>query len=82
VNTSAKKSSPHGKKLGRLLQSIPDLLIADQPLPERCRDHALTGEWKDHRDCHVRPDLILITGKLDDGTLQPVRLGSHSEVSL
>jgi mRNA interferase YafQ len=35
-------------------------LVNDQPLSERLRDHALTGNWKDHRDCHVKPDLILI----------------------
>ena len=38
----------------------------DQPLTEKHRDHALTGEWKDHRDCHVRPNLALIYRKRDD----------------
>nr|AFR44028.1 addiction module toxin protein [uncultured bacterium] len=35
-------------------------LAGDQPLEPRHRDHALTGDWKDHRDCHVKPDLVLI----------------------
>lgn len=35
-------------------------LANDWPLLERCRDHALTGEWKDFRDCHIKPDLVLI----------------------
>jgi mRNA interferase YafQ len=57
-------------------------LIEDQPLPERCHDHALTGEWKDHRDCHIKPDLVLIYRKPDEKRLQLVRLGSHAELSL
>jgi len=55
-------------------------LAADEPLDARYRDHALTGEWKDHRDCHVKPDLVLIYRKPDEDTLQLVRLGSHSEL--
>jgi mRNA interferase YafQ len=58
------------------------LLVNDQPLEERHRDHALTGEWKDFRDCHVKPDLVLIYRKPDDDTLQLVRIGSHSELGL
>ena len=56
--------------------------MADEPLQERHRDHALTGDWIDHRDCHIRPDLILIYRKPDNETLQLVRLGSHSELGL
>jgi mRNA interferase YafQ len=51
----------------------------------RCRryfDHPLGGEWNDHRDCHIRPDLILIYRKPDDASLELVRLGSHSELGL
>jgi mRNA interferase YafQ len=58
------------------------LLLADEALPEKHRDHTLTGEWKDHRDCHIRPDLVLIYRKPDDKVLQLVRLGSHSELGL
>lgn len=57
-------------------------LANDQTLAEKHRDHALTGDWKDHRDCHVRPDLVLIYRKPDDAVLQLVRLGSHSELGL
>jgi len=46
------------------------------------RDHALTGDWKDYRDCHIKPDLVLIYQKPDADTLRLVRLGSHSELSL
>ncbi|WLV67219.1 type II toxin-antitoxin system YafQ family toxin [Pseudomonas aeruginosa] len=58
--------------------SVP-LRLKPQP---RHRDHALTGDWKDHRDCHVKPDLVLIYQKPDADTLRLVRLGSHSELGL
>jgi mRNA interferase YafQ len=56
-------------------------LANDRPLAAKHRDHALSGTWKDHRDCHIRPDLILIYRKPDTDVLQLVRLGSHSELS-
>ncbi|OYV37396.1 MAG: YafQ family addiction module toxin [Rhodospirillales bacterium 20-64-7] len=61
---------------------IIDLLANDQPLEVRLRDHALTGEWKDHRDCHIKPDLVLIYQKQDTDILRLVRLGSHSELGI
>jgi mRNA interferase YafQ len=76
------KSGVLGKKLDELLRETLDLLAADTPLPPRYVDHPLAGEWNDHRDCHVRPDLILIYRKPNDDTLELVRLGSHSELGL
>jgi mRNA interferase YafQ len=66
------------KKLDALLMEVVNLLAADKPLPHRHFDHPLSGEWNDHRDCHIRPDLILIYRKTDDANLELVRLGSHS----
>ncbi len=57
-------------------------LANDQPLGKRHRDHALTGDWQDCRDCHIKPDLVLIYRKPDAEVLQLVRLGSHSELGL
>lgn len=57
-------------------------LANDEPLPERFCDHALSGEWKDFRDCHIKPDWVLIYRKPDAEILQLVRLGSHSELGL
>ena len=76
------KSSVLGKKLDSILQEVLKLLIADKPLSARHFDHALSGDWADHRDCHLRPDLILIYRKPNSDTLELVRLGSHSELSL
>jgi mRNA interferase YafQ len=61
---------------------VVNLLAADTPLALRNFDHPLSGEWNDHRDCHVRPDLVLIYRKPDDDSLELVRLGSHSELGL
>ncbi|MGE0260695.1 MAG: type II toxin-antitoxin system YafQ family toxin [Alphaproteobacteria bacterium] len=71
-----------GKRLDTLLMEVVDLLAADAPLPLRNRDHALSGEWSDCRDCHLRPDLVLIYRKPDGDSLELVRLGSHSELGL
>ena len=57
-------------------------LANDQLLESRHRDHGLTGNWKDYRDCHVKPDLVLIYQKPDPEILRLVRLGSHSELGL
>lgn len=76
------KSGVLGKQLDHLLKNALDLLADDQQLPARYNDHALVGEWADFRDCHIRPDLVLIYRKPDDQTLELVRLGSHSELGL
>jgi len=52
------------------------------PLPHRNFDHPLSGEWSDCRDCHIKPDLILIYRKPDEYHLDLVRMGSHSELGL
>jgi mRNA interferase YafQ len=70
----------HRKVLQSEFVSLVEALATDRPLEPRHRDHALTGDWKDHRDCHVRPDLVLIYRKPDDDTLELVRLGSHAEL--
>ncbi len=76
------KSGRHSKKLDGLLKPIIDLLVEDKLLPPNAVDHPLGGQWKDCRDCHIKPDLVLIYRKFDDDTLDLVRLGSHSELGL
>ena len=65
--------------LDAALQPVLDLLATDAPLPARMSDHGLSGQWKGFRDCHVKPDLVLIYEK-PEAELVLVRLGSHSEV--
>ena len=61
---------------------VVDLLAFDTPLPRRNFDHPVAGAWSDHRDCHIRPDLVLIYRKPDEDSLELVRPGSHSELGL
>ncbi|MDR2207396.1 MAG: type II toxin-antitoxin system YafQ family toxin [Azoarcus sp.] len=76
------KKGQHRATLDADVHAVLSALQADLPLEPRHCDHALTGDWKDHRDCHIKPDLVLIYRKPDDNTLQLVRLGSHSELGL
>ena len=73
---------PHRARLDAELATVLNALAGDEPLADKHRDHALTGDWRDHRDCHIRPDLILINRKPDAERLQLVRLGSHAELGL
>jgi mRNA interferase YafQ len=72
------KSGQHRRDLDVLVSTAIFLLAEDKPLPEKNRDHALGGEWRDHRECHLKPDLLLIYRKPNAEILQLVRLGSHS----
>jgi mRNA interferase YafQ len=72
----------HREVLSREFAEIVALIAKDQALSERLRDHELSGQWRDCRDCHIRPDLVLIYRKPDNDTLELVRLGSHSELGI
>ena len=71
---------PNGYKTIEMLRSIIGLLQDDKPLPSKAKDHALHGSLKGFRDCHVRPDLVLLYERPDPKTLRLVRLGSHAEL--
>lgn len=62
--------------------AIVGMLASDKTLDPKYCDHPLSGDWTDHRDCHIKPDLVLIYRRADDNVLQLVRLGSHSELGL
>ncbi len=74
------KATPRHKNIETLLEEIVRLLVLDRALPEKHSDHGLAGEWNDHRECHLKPDLLLIYTKPDPETLRLVRLGSHSDL--
>lgn len=56
------------------------MLATDQLLPERYRDHPLSGTYAKHRECYLKPDLLLIYEKPDETILRLARMGSHSEL--
>lgn len=70
------RSSQHD--LALLKQTI-SLLAEGVALPEKYRDHPLGGNWHEYRECHIRPDWLLIY-KLTAVDLTLVRTGSHSEL--
>jgi mRNA interferase YafQ len=74
------KKGQHRRELDSLVADVVSLLAEDQTLPTKNHDHALSGDWDDHRECHLKPDLLLIYRKLEGEVLQLVRLGSHSEL--
>jgi mRNA interferase YafQ len=70
----------HAATLDKDLIPVLNALVDDQLLEPRHRDHELTGDWAGYRECHVKPDLLLIYRKPDAATLRLARLGSHSEL--
>ena len=76
----AKATPRHSKDVDSLVSTVVALLLSDRVLPENNRDHALSGDWAAYRECHIKPDLLLIYRKPDAGTLRLARLGSHSEL--
>lgn len=84
-NTSAfKKDYKRAKKRGfnlSKLQRVVELLANGTSLPESLRDHALTGNWANHRECHIAPDWLLIYQIYEDVlVLELTRTGSHSDL--
>lgn len=61
------------------LWSIVDMLIHRKKLPEKYRDHQLTGNFAGSRDCHIQPDWILIY-TIHENVLTLERTGSHSDL--
>jgi len=76
----AKVNPHHAKDISDLYGAASLLLAEDKPLPENYRDHALSGNWKGYRECHLKPDLLLIYRKEGQDLLRIARLGSHSEL--
>ncbi len=66
--------------LGNELPAILEDLVNDRKLEPSRRDHDLIGCWNGYRECHVKPDLLLIYSLPDARTLRLARLGTHSEL--
>ncbi|WP_273698232.1 type II toxin-antitoxin system YafQ family toxin [Selenomonas noxia] len=65
----------------RRLDAVLQLLLAEQALPKKHRDHALTGDCIGFRECHVMPDWLLIYA-VDRGRLilTASRTGTHADL--
>lgn len=73
-----KRVSSQGKDLSKLEVVIETLLIGEK-LDQKYKDHSLIGKWKNHRDCHLEPDWVLIY-RLTQDSLILERTGSHTEL--
>ena len=63
------------------LNAIVDQLAAGQPLPDKNRDHALTGDYIGFRECHIKPDWLLVYKiERDRLVLVAQRTGTHSDL--
>ena len=77
---SLKKMLARGKD-GAKLEAVVAKLANGESLPPANRDHALTGNWTNHRECHIAPNWLLIYQIKDDIlVLELTRTGSHSDL--
>ncbi len=72
--------SPKHKDLDATIEVVVDLLSGDRPMPRILKDHALKGPYVETRECHIKPDLLLIYMKKGISSLVLIRIGSHSEL--
>ncbi len=63
------------------LDDIVRALSRGEKLPEKNKDHALSGDWEGHRECHILPDWLLIYRIEEDVlVLTLARTGTHSDL--
>ncbi len=77
--TDMKQIARSGRYKVNDLLLVVESLAKDEALAKRHRDHALTGNWQDFRECHIKPDWLLIY-RLETDKLILVRSGSHSDL--
>lgn len=73
-----KLAQKRGKNMAKL-KDILAILIAEQPVPPRCKDHPLKNEWSGYRDAHIEPDWLLIYCIAGD-VVRFERTGTHSDL--
>lgn len=75
-----KRAMKRGLKI-ELLEKVVELLAMGEALPEKNRDHELSGNWIGHRECHIQPDWLLVYRIEDDVlVLTLARTGTHSDL--
>ena len=75
-----KRIKKRGYDLSRLERVI-DTLLEEKPLDKQYRDHPLTGNYADCRECHIQPDWLLVYRRYENElVLYLLRTGSHSDL--
>ncbi len=80
--TQFKRDYKHQQKRHKdidLLDDVIRLLVKEDPLPAKNRDHPLQGDYKGYRECHIEPDWLLIY-KVESDNLYFVRTGTHADL--
>ena len=73
-----KKQEKRGKNPEKFF-SIAEKLANQEPLEARCKNHKLTGNFKDRWECHIEPDWLLIYC-ISAGEIIFERTGTHSDL--
>jgi mRNA interferase YafQ len=63
----------------KIIFDVISQLEHEQKLEPRYKDHELIGNWAGFKECHIRPDLLLIY-RVQKNELQLARIGSHSDL--
>ena len=64
-----------------LLNDVVEMIRTGVKLPAKFYDHLLTGNWRNRRECHIKPDYLLIY-HVENDVLYLDRVGSHSDLDL
>jgi len=73
-----KRVQKRGKNMAKLKEVL-FILIADQTLPPRFKDHPLKNNWSGYRDAHIEPDWLLIY-RIEAEVVRFERTGTHSDL--
>lgn len=75
------KKFKHNQSAINELDKVLKILVQRKDLPEKYQNHSLSGNWSSTKECHVKPDFLLIYQINEkEGLLILERLGSHSEL--
>ncbi len=80
MKRDVKLMKKRGKDIAKLV-SVLDMLARGLPLPSKNKDHQLSGNLKDFRECHIEPDwLLLYQLKENELILTATATGSHTDL--
>lgn len=84
ITAQFRKDYKRVKKRGLKMEALAEVVAAlakGEALPEKNRDHSLSGDWIGHRECHILPDWLLIYRIMDDVLVLTLsRTGTHSDL--
>ena len=80
MKKDARLMQKRGKDMTKLV-TVLDLLASGEPMPQKYKDHQLTGNLHDFRECHIEPDWLLMYQIFDNELiLSATATGSHADL--